>query len=338
MSVLTIYNCGTAFDRNSNDIIADLARRTGGTEGRDWIINAGPGSPELADDTPLGIGGLDQLTGVGMYPAAIRSLQVAARQRPRVVNMAGWSRGSITSLMIARYVNQVCGATCNLFLFDPVVGDPVLNGWLHHDAPINSIGAHVNAITVVQQLDATDFIFQAHDPFDGNGNHARSSRVLQMPGSHGAAVYRSDPNYASAYEIGRMLVQDFLAGYGTVLQGFQAASTRDYLEHYSNLWLSVSNGFAYVPSEAPWSNREEATRFGNGMIVRVVFNHHHISMLNAHAPRNALALMYALSARRRPARNILDEATREFERMPANLPKTRAYLSRVRGWLNIYNP
>ncbi len=42
MSVLTIFNCGTAYDRNNDDVIALLARRVVGQEGRDWIINAAP--------------------------------------------------------------------------------------------------------------------------------------------------------------------------------------------------------------------------------------------------------------------------------------------------------
>ncbi len=43
--VFTIYNCGTAFNRNNRtELIADLAARTEGDEGDDWMINAGPGS------------------------------------------------------------------------------------------------------------------------------------------------------------------------------------------------------------------------------------------------------------------------------------------------------
>jgi hypothetical protein len=43
--VFTIYNCGTSHNRqNLDETIADLARRTVGSENRDWMISDGPGS------------------------------------------------------------------------------------------------------------------------------------------------------------------------------------------------------------------------------------------------------------------------------------------------------
>jgi len=338
MSVLTIYNCGTGYDRNGDDIIAYLARHTVGREGRDWIINAGPGSAETAAGTPLGVGMADQATGIGMYDAAIQSLRTVVSLRPRRVNMAGWSRGSITSLMIARGLAGMPGLTCNMFLFDPVVGDPVLNSWLHGNAPIHSIGCHVNAVTVIQQMDATDFIFQAHNPFSGSANQARHSTLLQLPGSHGAAVHPTGARWNSAHRIGSLLVQEFLAGHGTPLRGSSATSTRSYLEEYSNLWLNVSANLGYTPDRSSLSNRAETTRFANQRVLRVVFNQHHIEVLNAHAPRNAMALMYAMSAERRPPRNLLQDARREFDRFPGDLPRTRDYLERARVWLGMFNP
>ena len=39
------YNCGTSHNRqNLDETVADLARRTAGSENRDWMINDGPGS------------------------------------------------------------------------------------------------------------------------------------------------------------------------------------------------------------------------------------------------------------------------------------------------------
>ncbi|MDX2417756.1 MAG: hypothetical protein QNK19_09890 [Xanthomonadales bacterium] len=271
-----------------------------------------------------------------MYDAVSDSIAVINNRQPTTINMVGWSRGSITSLMIAQQLRST-RISVNMFLFDPVVGDPVVNAILHRYAPINSIGRHVKALSVVQMMDATSFLFQAHGQFSGRTNRAGTTSIYQMPGLHGSAVYQSDPRYGSAYTIGKGLVQDFLHSKGTPLESYHALTTREYLENYSNLWLKVSGGLGYVPEDSPLSNRAEATRFANGMVVRVTFNQHHISVLNAHAPRSALALMYALTSRSRPHPNVLAAADRERQNLPSSMPKTKRYLEQTRGWLRIYN-
>lgn len=345
MSTLTIYNCGTAFDiNNTNSVISSLANRTVGQRDIDWIINAGPGSSEAVANGDTSLGTVDQITGLGMYTSLFRSIEhILNNKLPTVINLVGWSRGAITSLMIARFL-QPFRISCNLFLLDPVVGDPILNGYIHQTAPINSIGSHVNSLFVIQQLDATDFIFQAHDPFDSPGNQAQRTTVLQLPGPHGAAAYRGDDSkYHYAYLIALNLAQDFLQRNGTALRGCgNVCSSESYLEYYSKLWLDVSSGFAYVPESESggfFSNRRETTHSGNSMVMRVTFNSQHISVLNEYAPRTALALMYSLTARRRPAPNLLSDADREIERYSRshpNQPHTREYLGKIRGWLRIY--
>jgi hypothetical protein len=237
--------------------------------------------------------------------------------------------------MVAQRLRNT-GIRSNLFLFDPVVGDPVLNAALHHDAPIDQIGSHVTSLEVVQQLDATDFIFQAHDPFDGKANQARRTAVYQLPGMHSSAVIPS-PKYMSSYRIGQGLVADFLHEHGTRMRGYRPTRTEEYLEHYSSLWLDLSSGSAFIPGRSVVSNRAQATRLGDGRIMRVVFNHHHIAMLNAHAPNTAKGLLFALTSRSKPHPAILDAAERERARFPARMPKTKRYLEGTVGWLHSFN-
>ncbi len=101
-----------------------------------------------------------------------------------------------------------------------------------------------------------------------------------------------------------------------------------------------SGAFAYVPGGEGrlGSNRGEPTRFANGMVVRVCFNQHHISVLNEHAPRTALALMYSLTSRTRPHEDFLQAADAEREHFPTDMPFTKRYLQRTRGWLRNNNP
>ena len=336
MKVLTIYNCGTAFDRNSNDLIANLASRTNGVEGKDWIINAGPGSEEAvnSNETPFGIA--DQLTGVGMYPAAIVSYRKIIELAPSVVNMIGWSRGSITSLMIARCIaNQ--NISCNMLIFDPVVGDPLLNGFIHQSAPINSIGSHVKSLHIIQQYDATDFIFQAHV---AHNNNAQSSMIYQLPGPHSGAVVQGEEKYRPVYDIGKGLAENFLINNKSSVKGTQTANSQFFLEKYSQLWLNlVGNSIAYVTNaeSALLTNRNSTVANGNAMVRRVVFNQHHIGVLNSQAPKSALALMYVMTTKQRPSQKIIDNSKRERDSLSSSLIYTRQYLEKALLWLNMYN-
>lgn len=220
MAVLTIYNCGTAFDENSRDIIAGLAKRTGGRKGVDWIINAGAGSDQMSE-TVIGtlIGGhVDQIFGRGMYPAAGASLKVVEQVRPSVVNFCGWSRGAITSILTANVMARRWPAIrCNMFLFDPVLGDPILNPATHQFAlpMLDHVGGNVDNLWVLQQMDATDFIFQAHAPFSAGANHARTTRLLPMPGVHGSAVYVDDDRYTPLVRLSLGLAVTNLLAWGT---------------------------------------------------------------------------------------------------------------------------
>lgn len=52
--VFTVYNCGTAFNRQRPDeLVANLASRTQGAENREWLVNDGPGSAPTRPTGPM---------------------------------------------------------------------------------------------------------------------------------------------------------------------------------------------------------------------------------------------------------------------------------------------
>src|ERR1043166_8070365 len=134
--VFTIYNCGTSHNRqNLDETVADLARRTAGVENRDWMINDGPGSssksPHNGSALERGLaaqaktpGTRDPIsgrsngawfatakgvtTGFGWEANVAHTMAVldATIDLPRVINMAGWSRGAVTCFMIAHALNE----------------------------------------------------------------------------------------------------------------------------------------------------------------------------------------------------------------------------------------
>src|SRR5215472_3184242 len=154
--VFTIYNCGTSHNRqNLDETVADTARRTIGSENRDWIINDGPGSsshsagksataaerglaaqaktPGTTDpisgfnETSWFAGLRGVVTGYGWEHNVEHTMAVlgATIDLPRTINMVGWSRGAITCFMIANALHQnprTSGIEVNIFALDPVPG------------------------------------------------------------------------------------------------------------------------------------------------------------------------------------------------------------------------
>ncbi|MBK9082140.1 MAG: hypothetical protein IPL88_08720 [Rhizobiales bacterium] len=368
MSVLTVYDCGTAFDENSDDIIATTAKNTLGVRGKDWIINPGVGSdlamkqkngaPTMSAaaaralemvalgpamgalaTTPTGQKYIAQGLGVGLDEATKATVGTVLVVKPTVVNFFGWSRGSISSIKSANALSKYApDIRCNLFLHDPVIGDPALNIPLHANVSTNTIAPNVDELIVIPQMEACDYIFQAHDIFKGPSNRAKATSVLPMPGIHGSSVYLSNPRYVLGYMICKGLAEDFLTRHGTKLKKHLHVQNRRYLEWYSELWLTlVGKAAGYAPETGMLSNRAEATGFENNLVVRVFFNQHHIDVLGSVAPKTTLALLNALMTRLRPHEQLLKDSDVELAAVKPGLPpKTQAWLDHVSLWMRIF--
>jgi hypothetical protein len=262
--VFSIYNCGTSHNRqNLDETVADLARRTRGSENRDWMINDGPGSSShssgngaSAHDRSLAAqahtpGSRDAVTGMkesswfagsrGVIDGygwehnvdhAMAVLQ-ATIDLPRTINMVGWSRGAITSFMIAHALLQeprTSNIDVNIFAFDPVPGPG------NFDDPNKvTLPANVKRYSAVVQEDEHRKIFK---PVLINADEASGckTKFYYMPGGHSTGVFRmkSEVGLISAY-----LAHRFLQKHGTQLENPIELSARDLCELYAKVRMDI---------------------------------------------------------------------------------------------------
>jgi hypothetical protein len=126
----TAYNCGTGYNRNRNDVIAQLNRETISLH----MITDGPGG-----GGPYGqAGGAWKVSGLlggkgvdaNVQTVVDKVRQLASGVASVVLNMCGWSRGAITCVKIANVLNadpHTSGIPVNIFAIDPVPGGSSLN-------------------------------------------------------------------------------------------------------------------------------------------------------------------------------------------------------------------
>jgi len=263
--VFSIYNCGTSHNRqNLDETVADLARRTVGSENRDWMINDGPGSAShsvgasaLALDRGLAaqaktpgtrnpVSGLPQsswfagtrgvISGYGWEHNVDHTLAVltATIDLPRTINMVGWSRGAITCFMIAHGLLQnprTSGIEVSIFAFDPVPGPGNFDDPNKVTLPVN-----VKRYAAVVQQDERRRIFKPA-PIDADQAPGIKTRFYYMPGGHSTAVFRtkSEVGLISTY-----LSHHFLQKHGTRLDNPIQLTARDLCELYAKIRIDIA--------------------------------------------------------------------------------------------------
>jgi hypothetical protein len=301
--VLTIYNSGTWYDEANDDLIARMAKLTGGTRGKDWELNPGPGSkgqirrdgPGVSTRIPVGgpVGMVvrhavgDEISkieggalGTGTEATAEAIVRLATTLKPEVVNMVGWSRGAVAAVVAANYMAQRnITAGVNLFLIDPVIGAG--NRHLHWK-PLDTIGNNVRKAVVIQQMHDDNWMMPPH-MLSSAGDRSRLL-LLPMPGKHSSAVEKStDGTYDEAYTLTERLCHAFLTERGTMLRAL-VGSNEPCITLYSRLW-------AKTLGKAIATDRRTAVR----PLSRSVFNAHHMDVLSEVIPKNATALRQLLS-------------------------------------------
>lgn len=288
--VFTIYNCGTAFDENKSDLIAELAR---GTQG-DFVINAGPGSAAMmrqatqqaltANPAKTALKQLASLAMGGSAPVVDPLLEAAVGianawggglafgsgmenriqdtlaalgklpRCPQVINMASWSRGCITSMLLAHYIEQMKGLeSCwlNMFLIDPVPGPRLANFW-NWTKKKTTLSANVKRCSVILQENARETlsgylmtpVTWQYNP-DGEIENRPGFVAYPMPGLHASAVQKSDEGtrfakYNAVADLVRYLCEAFLVESGTDLPHFIAWSDIDICEAYAEIKLNTT--------------------------------------------------------------------------------------------------
>jgi hypothetical protein len=264
-TVFSIYNCGTSHNRqNLDETVADLARRTAGSENRDWMINDGPGSSShsvgksgTAGERSLAAqaktpGTRDPITGTkqdswfaetrgvtdgyGWEDNVAHTMAVldATIDLPHTINMVGWSRGAITCFMTANalYDNpRTRGIDVNIFALDPVPGPG------NFDDPNKvTLPPNVKHYAAVVQEDERRKIFKP-TLIDGDHISGVKTKFYYMPGGHSTAVFRAKSEVGL---IAAFLAHHFVQKHGTQLTTPIRLTPRDLCELYAKIRMSIA--------------------------------------------------------------------------------------------------
>lgn len=243
MATITICNCGTAYDENNHDLIANVFRKLSGTRYTHIFITAGPGSTEYSRHTydpfkviwpqghygwggtatitaltsPWNTGvsyGSDKASGGGMFFNADQLMAYLKKHEntyrlPQKINFIGWSRGAVTSIIMANRINKKYGGriTLNIFGVDPVPGPG------NFQPECTTVpGIVENYCEVLMEDEARGMMIAAD--VTSNATH---STTLTMPGVHTDGVEPKSGSMPQVAQIVAHLCATFLQRAGTTL-------------------------------------------------------------------------------------------------------------------------
>ena len=257
--VFTVYNCGTGFNRDrTQEVIANLATRTEGSENREWMINDGPGSKPGSKPTQARTPGLhDPKTGlktsaprfaqlkgitegygwdhnVEHAMAVIKALIAGSKTPPTVINMAGWSRGAITCHMLAHALVKDAATSqlaVNIFAFDPVPGP---NNFRLEQI---SLPSNVQHYTAIVMEDEARGIMKPVTFLDGSDDERKKFKTIPLPGAHNTAVITLKTEVGT---IGAALAHKFLTKHGTALRDPLLLDDVQFCELYARVRLDIA--------------------------------------------------------------------------------------------------
>lgn len=324
--VFSIYNCGTSHNRqNLDETVADLARRTVGSENRDWMINDGPGSASHSvGDTASALdrslaaqaktpgtrdpfSGLSQtswfagtrgvISGYGWEQNVDHTMALlnATIDLPRTINMVGWSRGAITCFMIAHALQQnpqTSGIEVRIFAFDPVPGPGNFD-----DPDKVTLPANVKSYAAVVQQDERRKIFK---PALIDADHAPGikTRFYYMPGGHSTAVFRAKSEVGL---IGAYLSHHFLQKHGTRLNNPIHLTARDLCELYSKIRMDITQYQSMGGGFLQLLGRQRRTVPNRFQDTGYFINDHHASQFRKTFPQIWTALDGGVNAWSQPS-------------------------------------
>jgi hypothetical protein len=247
--IFTVYNCGTGFNRDRTDeLVANLASRTGGSENRDWMITDGPGSSSSSRGrTPGSVGSFfakirGVVSGFGWEDNVLHAMEVikaingGSNQKITHINMAGWSRGAITCGMLAHALANDAATRSiyvNIFALDPVPG-PGNFGPEQVTIPGNCL----NYTGVFQEDEARKIMRPAvPDPLNEEESDTHF-KWFYMPGAHNTGVMRLKTEVAL---IVAYLAHKFLTKHGTSISEKILLTPRDLCELYAKIRIDIND-------------------------------------------------------------------------------------------------
>ncbi len=360
----TIYNCGTAFNRNNRDeLVADLASRTGGEEGDNWIVNAGPGSDPEANldyfgkNPDTGIYGIQRLTQQarpGTFDPITKKKKNWFKSTSGIWGMAtgaGWEDNVKSTLhhidglnakgRLPETINMAGwsrgAVTCHMIAnalykkyrtikINIFAIDPVpgLGQWRKHRTRID---ANVKNYAVVYQEDEKRGSFKAvvvkHDKMT-------RFKIYNMPGGHSTGVSGNKKIYGGNINMA-VLVQDlsekFLTEHGTVIQKRLGLSDAQSLEHYAKIRENISryrvDTVGFWGGKVDKHDRQTKRGLGSGLHEFFINEHHDQLFLKKYS------MLYGYLVATNPTRmqQKAPDAARELKRLKLELPVTYRVLT-----------
>lgn len=371
----TIYNCGTAFNRNNRtELVADLAARTCGEEGENWIVNAGPGSnPEanleyFGKDQETGIYGIHHLTPQarpGTFNPITKKKKNWLTRTSGIWGMAtgsGWEDNVKSTLHHIDGLNAIGrlpetinmagwsrgAVTCHMIAnalykkyrtikVNIFALDPVpgLGQWRKHRTRIDH---NVKHYAVVYQEDERRGSFKAVVV-----THDKSTRftIYNMPGEHSTGVQGNKTIYGGNIDMA-VLVQDlaekFLTEHGTNIRNRLGLSDQQSLEHYAKVRENILR--YRVDTKGFWGGKvdkhQRKVQAGLGSASHEFFiNEHHDQLFLKRYP-----LLYGFLVATNPTRmqQKAPDAARDLKRVKMELPITYRVLTHNTALGNALEP
>lgn len=225
----TAYNCGTGYNRFSNDVVAQLYRETlTNCVVTDGVGGGGPhGNAGGAFKISGLLGGKGVDANVSFVVNEVKGHYTSGSDN-MVLNMCGWSRGAVTCIKIANALHADSATRAipvNIFAIDPVPGGSALNNHMWR------------SITMTPNIRICNVVLSQHDrrslfapyypevlgPF---------TDVDIMPGDH-STIVEEKPGRTEAYELVKDMAKRFLLGRGTRFSHGELLSSADILKRYA---------------------------------------------------------------------------------------------------------
>lgn len=251
-----VYNCGTGFNRDKDDVIAQLNRETLSPH----MVTDGPGSggfkPRWAGgrSNPGGTSTIGGLVGGSGVDANVRTVVAEIRRRKLeakenlVVSMCGWSRGGITCFKVANALHastDTRDVPINIFAIDPVPGGSALNNhmWNALDTTPNIRMCHV----VFSQHDRRGLFSPYYPPVRGP-----FTDVDLMPGDH-STIVKKKAGKVDAYVLVKDLAKRFMTARGVSFKGSPLMAPKDILECYGRIAAGFDNYSKLASGVGKWA-------------------------------------------------------------------------------------
>lgn len=255
----TVYNCGTAYHRNSRDIVPQLWRETASL----CHINDGPGSTgNKLTNLPGMIAGKGVDANVDRAVAEIKRRHTV---NSMVLNMTGWSRGAVTCFKIAnklyRDPDPKCKKIkCNIYAIDPVPGGSILNNHMWRNIENTPNIGMCSAIYAQHDRRSlfSPYYPQIKGPF---------TDIDIMPGDHATIVEDKGRN-REAHLLVKYLTKQFLINRGTVFHNKENLTDPEIL----SLYARVAEGFDDYAKFAKGAGKDK-NKYKGERVIRDDQNH-----------------------------------------------------------------